>query len=145
VDRLAIDVKALIAAQLAGEVPPAPVEDLLGLRFVSWGDGEAVFELDAEPRHANPTGIVQGGVVCALADAAMATAFASTLEEGETFTTLELKMNYVKPVREGRIAATGHVVHRGRTTGVLECTVLDADERLVAKATSTLLILRRTT
>jgi uncharacterized protein (TIGR00369 family) len=144
VDRLSIDVRATIAAQLKGDAPPAPIESLLGLRFVSWGDAEAVFDLEAEPRHANPTGIVQGGVLCALADVAMATAFASTLQEGETFTTLELKMNYIKPVQTGRIVATGNVVHRGRTTGVLDCTIVDAEERLVAKATSTLLILRRT-
>jgi uncharacterized protein (TIGR00369 family) len=143
VNRLSIDVRATIEAQLKGEAPPAPIESLLGLRFVSWGDSESVFDMEAEPRHANPTGIVQGGVICALADVAMATAFASTLKEGETFTTLELKINYLRPVSTGRIVATGRVVHRGRTTGMLECVVEDAQGRVISRATSTCLVLHR--
>jgi uncharacterized protein (TIGR00369 family) len=141
-DRMSIDVRAVIAAQLKGEAPPAPAEELLGLRFASWGDRESVWELDAEPRHYNPTGIVQGGVLCALADVSMATAFASTLEPDETFTTLELKINYLRPVRNGRLVATGRVVQRGRSVGLLESSIVDGEGRLVARSSSTVMILR---
>ena len=83
-------------AMMRGDVPPPPVAELLGIRLVSFGDGEVVFEMDAMPEHANPMGTIQGGVICALADAAMGMAYASRLEEGESFTTLELKANYLR-------------------------------------------------
>jgi uncharacterized protein (TIGR00369 family) len=72
----------------------------------------------------------------------MGMAYASTLEEDETFTTLELKINFLKPVREGRLMATGRVVKGGRTVGLVECDVLDDKERLVARASSTCMTLR---
>ncbi len=100
-ERADIDVKAYVAAQLRGEVPNAPGEELIGMRFVAWGDRESTWELDAGPRHHNPTGVVQGGILCSIADVAMATAFASTLEPGETFTTLELKIELPPPGRRG--------------------------------------------
>jgi uncharacterized protein (TIGR00369 family) len=71
--------------------------------------GRAVMALEAGERHANPMGTLHGGVLCDLADAAMGMAYAATLDEGETFTTLELKINFLKPVRTGRLTAVGHV------------------------------------
>jgi len=131
-------------AMLRGEVPPPPVGELLGLRLVSFDDGEAVFELDVRPEHANPMGTLQGGVICALADAAMGMAYASRLEEGETFTTLELKANYLRQVRDGTLTATGRLIHAGRTVGLTECEVVDEQGRRVAHATSTCMTLRET-
>jgi uncharacterized protein (TIGR00369 family) len=125
-----------------GEVPPPPVAELLGIRVVAVGDDEAVFELDVRPEHANPMGTVQGGVICALADAAMGLAYAWRLEEGESFTTLELKTNYVRAVTEGRLVATGRVLHAGRTVGLTSCDVVDGEGRKVAYATSTCMTLR---
>jgi uncharacterized protein (TIGR00369 family) len=125
-----------------GEVPPPPVSRLLGLRLVSFGEGEAVFEMEVAPEHANPMGTLQGGVICALADAAMGMAYASRLEEGETFTTLELKTNYLRQVVDGSLTATGRVVHAGRTIGLTTCDVVDEQGRLVAHATSTCMTLR---
>lgn len=142
-ERADVDVKAFIAAQLRGEAPPAPGEELLGLRFVAWGDGESTWELDAGPRHYNPTGVVQGGILCSLADVAMATAFASTLAPGETFTTLELKANYLRPVVEDTISCTGRVLHRGRRTGLLEAVIVDSQGREVARVSSTVMLLRQ--
>lgn len=142
-ERADIDVKAFIAAQLQGEAPPAPGEELLGLRFVAWGDRESTWEMDAGPRHHNPTGVVQGGILCSIADVAMATAFASTLEPGETFTTLELKTNYLRPVVEDTIRATGRVVHRGKRTGLLEAVIVDSRDREIARASSTVMLLRQ--
>lgn len=134
--------KAFIAAQLRGEAPLAPGEELLGMRFVAWGDRESTWEMDAGPRHYNPTGVVQGGILCTIADVAMATAFASTLEPGETFTTLELKTNFLRPVVEDTIRVTGRVLHRGRRTGMLEAVVVDSRDREIARASSTVMILR---
>ena len=131
-----------IEAILRGEAPPPPVSELLGLRLVSIGDGDCVFEMEARPEHANPMGTVQGGVICALADAAMGLAYASLLGEGESFTTLELKTNYLRSVIDGKLVATGRVVHAGRTIGLATCDVVDGDGRKIAHATSTCMTLR---
>jgi uncharacterized protein (TIGR00369 family) len=118
------------------------VGELIGFRPVSFGNGEAVMELDAAPRHANPMGTLHGGILCDIADAAMGAAYASSLELGESFTTLELKINFLRPVWNARLRAAARVVQRGRTVGLVECEVRDEQERLVAKATSTCLTLR---
>jgi uncharacterized protein (TIGR00369 family) len=131
-----------IEAILRGEAPPPPVAELLGIRLVSVDDGECVFEMEAVPEHANPMGTVQGGVICALADAAMGLAYASLLDDGESFTTLELKTNYLRQVTDGKLVATGRVVHAGRTIGLTTCDVVDAEGRKVAHATSTCMTLR---
>jgi uncharacterized protein (TIGR00369 family) len=125
-----------------GERPPPPVSRLLGLRLKTYAEGECVFEMKVAPEHANPMGTLQGGVICALADAAMGMAYATTLGEGETFTTLELKTNYLRQVVDGELTATGRVLHRGRTIGLTTCDVVDEQGRLVAHATSTCMTLR---
>ena len=127
---------------LRGEIPPPPVAQHHGVRLVSFDEGTAVFEMDVKPEHANPMGTLQGGVICALADAAMGMAYASRLEEGETFTTLELKTNYLRAVTEGTLTATGRVIHAGRTVGLTDCEVVDEQGRRVAHATSTCMTLR---
>jgi uncharacterized protein (TIGR00369 family) len=137
-----VNLREHLDAMLRGDVPPPPVAELLGLRLVSVGDGEVVFELDVRPEHANPMGTIQGGVICALADAAMGLAYASRLEDGESFTTLELKTNYLRQVRDGTLVATGQVVHAGRTIGLTSCDVVDGEGRKVAHATSTCMTLR---
>jgi len=125
-----------------GELPPPPVATLIGFRLASVQPGVAVLELEAGPQHANPMGTLHGGIFCDLADAAMGMAWASTLDEGETFTTLELKINYLKPVWSGMLVATGRVVGTGRTIGLTECDVVDSKNRLVARASSTVMTLR---
>jgi uncharacterized protein (TIGR00369 family) len=121
---------------------PPPVAELIGLELLSAADGRSEFALEADRRHWNPMGTVHGGILCDLADAAMGVAFASTLEEGETFTTLELRISFLRPVWEGRLTATGRVVSRGRTVGLAECDVVDAAGRLLARASSTCMVLR---
>jgi uncharacterized protein (TIGR00369 family) len=126
-----------------GEATAPPIADLVGFRPVSVEAGRAVFEMDADPaRHANPMGTVHGGVLCTLADTAMGMAYAASLSDGETFTTLELKINFLRPVWQGRLTATGRVVQGGRNVGLTECDVTDAQGRLVARASSTCMILR---
>src|SRR2546425_12365746 len=102
----------LIHMMQRGEIAPPPVAALIGFTLASVEPGGAVVEFEATPRHANPMGTLHGGVLCDIADAAMGMAWASTLDEGETFTTLELKINFLKPVWTGKLTATGRVVQR---------------------------------
>lgn len=132
----------MMQAMIAGDVPPPPVGRLLGMRLVEAEPGRAVFELDAGERHWNPMGTVHGGVLCDVADGAMGVAWASLLEEGETFTTLELKINFLRPFWEGRLRAVGTVTKHGRHVGLTECEVTDDDGRLIAKASATCMTLR---
>jgi uncharacterized protein (TIGR00369 family) len=118
------------------------VAALIGFEVEQVEGGESTLWLDVEERHSNPMGAVHGGIICDLADAAMGTAYFSTLDEGESFTTLELKINFLRPFWTGRLVARGRVVHRGRTVGMSECDVEDADGRLIARATSTCMTLR---
>ena len=99
--------------------------------------------MEAGERHHNPMGTLHGGVYCDLADAAMGYAYAATLGDGETFTTVELKINFFRPVRRGRLTAEAKVVKAGSTLGYVECEVKDQDGRLVAKAASTCIKLKR--
>ena len=120
-----------------------PVATHLGMCLVELEEGRARFELDVDPeKHANPMGTVQGGVLVALADGAMGVAYATALQDGETFTTLEIKMNYLKPVWSGTLSAVGTVVKAGRTIGLTECSITDESGSLVAFATSTCMTLR---
>jgi uncharacterized protein (TIGR00369 family) len=82
-------------------------------------------------------GTLHGGVLCAIADTAMGVAFYTVLEEGESLTTLELKINFLKPVWSGKLTASARVVKRGKTTGLVECDVLDEKNQLIARASST--------
>jgi uncharacterized protein (TIGR00369 family) len=127
---------------IAGELPPAPMASLIGLRLVAIEPGRARFELHADHRHHNPMGTLHGGILCDIADSAMGMAYASTLGEGESFTTLELKINFLRPVRSARLVAEGTIVQRGRSAGMAECVVTDEDGRLIAKAVSTCMTLR---
>jgi uncharacterized protein (TIGR00369 family) len=127
---------------VAGERRQSPIFEVIGARLVAVEPGRARVELDADERLANPMGTLHGGVMCDIADAAMGVAYASTLADGESFTTLELKINFLRPVWKARLVAEGMVVQRGRTVGLAECTITDQDGRLIAKATSTCLTLR---
>jgi uncharacterized protein (TIGR00369 family) len=131
-----------ILATQRGEVPPPPIATLIGFHIVAVEPGQAVMTMEAGPQHANPMGTLHGGILCDLADATMGMAYASSLDEGETFTTLELKINFLKPVWTGRLTATGRLVKGGQTVGLVECDVVDAKDRLVARASSTCMTLR---
>ena len=132
----------IAAKMIAGEIPPPPIGDTIGMRIVAIGTDSAVFEMEAMPRHANPMGTMHGGVLCDIADGAMGMAWASELAEGESFTTLELKINFLKPVWKARLRAEARVIKRGRTVGLAECDIRDDKGDLVAYATSTLMTLR---
>ena len=129
-------------AMIRGEIPQPPVARLVGFELISVERGKAIMSFEAGEQHANPMGSLHGGVICDIADAAMGMAFASTLETGESLTTLELKINFTKPIWDAELQAVGRVVQRGRTIGLVECDVLDAEGTLVARATSTCMVLR---
>lgn len=123
-------------------LPQAPVGDLIGFCVGEVGQGRAVVTLKAGPQHANPMGSLHGGVLCDISDAAMGYAFASTLGAGESFTTVELKINFLRPVWNAELKAEARVVQRGKTIGYVECEMTDEKGRLIAKAASTCLVLR---
>ncbi|MGH7369490.1 MAG: PaaI family thioesterase [Candidatus Methylomirabilaceae bacterium] len=125
-----------------GEAPQPPIAALLALRLTAVEPGRAVVEFEATGSHANPLGTLHGGVLCDLADLAMGCAYAASLGEGETFTTLELKINFLRPIWNATLQAEARVVKGGRTVGLVECDVTDSHERLVARASSTCMTLR---
>lgn len=129
----------LIAKALAGKVP---IAELIGFQLEEIGDGRAVLSLPAGPQHANPMGTLHGGVLCDVADAAMGLAFVTTLATDESFTTVSLDINYFRPVWEAALRFEGRVVHRGKSSGYVECDVTDQDGRKIAKAHSTCFVLR---
>jgi uncharacterized protein (TIGR00369 family) len=129
-----------IYARLLAKPPAYP--ELTGLQPVAVERGRAVFIMDVGPHHANPMGTVHGGALATLADSAMGIAYASTLADDEAFTTLELKINFLKPVWSGRLTAEGRVTKGGKSVGLVTCDVTDAGGSLVAFATSTCMTLR---
>jgi uncharacterized protein (TIGR00369 family) len=127
---------------LGGALPPPPVGRLLGFSLKFIEPGHAVFEMPVDERHHNPMGTLHGGIYCDLADAAMGFAYAATLAEGESFTTIELKINFLRAVRRSTLTAEARVVKAGSTLGYVECDVRDGEGRLVARAASTCMKLR---
>jgi uncharacterized protein (TIGR00369 family) len=119
-----------------------PVGRLIGFETKEAADGRSVVTLAAGSQHANPMGTLHGGILCDIADAAMGVAFASTLAPEESFTTIELKINFFRPVWEAALKAEGKVIRRGSSLGYVECEITDENARLVAKAASTCLVLR---
>ena len=127
---------------ISGELPPPPIAQLIGFRPIAFDNGEVVLEFDAAEKHTNPMGTLHGGVLCDVADLAMGMAFAATLEDDESFTTLELKINCLRPVFKEKLLAYGRVVKRGKSVGMVECDVKNASGALVAKVSSTCMVLR---
>lgn len=119
-----------------------PAAETLGMKIVSVRRGRVVMEMLVDERHWNPMGTVHGGIFAELADAAMGSAFACTLDPGETSALFEIKMNFLRPVWKTRLTAVARVVKRGESLGLVECDVRDSRRRLVAKGLATCMILR---
>jgi uncharacterized protein (TIGR00369 family) len=117
------------------------VARLIGFQVVKAAAGQGVVTLAAGPQHANPMGTLHGGILCDIADAAMGMAFASTLADHESFTTIELKMNFFRPVWTAQLTADAKVIRRGSKIGYIECDITDESGRLVAKSASTCMVL----
>src|SRR5260370_30198003 len=123
-------------------LPPPPVRRLIGFVLKAIEPGHAIFEMEADERHHNPMGTLHGGICCDLADAAMGYAYAATLAEGETFTTIELKINFLRAVRKATLTAEARGVKAGSTVGDVEREGKDQTGKMVAKAASTCIKLR---
>lgn len=117
----------------------APIGQLLGFRLTAIEADRATVTLEAGPHHANPMGTLHGGVLCDIADAAMGMAYASRLSPAQSFTTVELKINFLRPLWSGRLQAEATVLRRGRTMGLVECRIVDEGGTLAAFATCTCL------
>jgi uncharacterized protein (TIGR00369 family) len=118
----------------SGEIPPPPIAVLLGFELVEIEEGRAVFAVTPEEFHYNPIGVVHGGLAATLLDSAMGCAVHSTLPAGTGYTTLEVKVNFARPItREtGRVRCEGTLIHGGRS-------VATADGRVIAEDTGKLL------
>lgn len=140
---LSYDGLGFLKALIAGELPSPPITETLGFSLVEAEPGRAVFRGTPAFRHYNPIGTVHAGFAATLLDSAVACAVQTTLAKGETYTTLELKLNLVRPLTAdtGPVDAEGRVIHRGRTTATAEGHLKDQSGRLHAHATTTCLII----
>ena len=131
-----------LQAIIDGTLPQPPIAELIGFHLAEAENGRAVFEGLPEFRHYNPIGSVHGGIAATLLDSALGCAIFSTLHKGDTWTTLELKLNFVRPMTKdtGPVRAEGRVIHRGRTVATSEGDLKDAAGKLYAHATTTCMI-----
>ncbi len=104
--------------------------------------GRAVVELDSGERHHNTFGTIHGGVFCSVADTAMGIAHGSLVAEGESSTTIDLQIHFLRPMTSGLLRAEARVVKHGRTVTLVECEVREAGGKLVAKASSNCMTIR---
>jgi uncharacterized protein (TIGR00369 family) len=128
---------------MVGEGPRAGWRETLGARIAEVDPGRVVVELDVHAGHRHEGGVVQGGVITQIADAAMGMSLMTLQEDGQANITVELKINFIRAVAEGRLRATGRVVEMRKTLLFGEADVLDDQERLVARASSTCLAIER--
>ncbi len=133
----------LLRAVRDGLTPPPPVWMLIGLRLAEIEEGRAVFEIKFAEYHYSRFAKVQGGIECAVFDAATGYAVHSTLPPGGSYTTLELKVNYLRPItiETGLMRCTGGIIHRGNRIAVAEATMQDTSGRAYGHAVSTCLIM----
>ncbi len=126
-----------------GAERPPPIAKTLGMTLTRYGKGRAAMEMTVGRKFHNPMGTLHGGIMTDLADATVGIATISTLAEDESFTTLELKMNFIRPVKSGKIRAEGRVVHRGRTVALVEAVVKNDEGKPIARCVATQMILRK--
>ena len=131
-----------LQAIIDGSIPPPPIAKLMGFTIDSVEVGRAVFTVEPHESHYNPIGTVHGGLVCTLLDSVAGCATQTTLPKGMAYTSLEIKVNYLRPVlaTSGTLTAVGIVTKPGRRAAFVDATVTDASGKLVATATSTLLV-----
>jgi uncharacterized protein (TIGR00369 family) len=136
--------REFLEAIARGELPVPPVMRLLNVGFGELDEGRIVFTLEPAEYHYNPIGSVHGGVITTLCDSAMGCAIQSTLPAGAGYTTLEVKVNFVRPVTvaTGSVRCEGRVIHVGGRVATAESTLTDAQGKLYAHATTTCMIFR---
>jgi uncharacterized protein (TIGR00369 family) len=131
-----------LRGMIAGRHPHPPICKVIGFHFIAAEPGRIVLEALPELRHYNPIGTVHGGFHATLLDTASGAAIFTLLAKGESWTTLELKLNFVRPITQntGPMRAEGRVIHRGRTVATSEGDLKDASGQLYAHATTTCMI-----
>jgi uncharacterized protein (TIGR00369 family) len=134
---------AFLQAIATGELPPPPIFALMGGGISEVAEGRVVFTLDPAEYHYNPIGSVHGGVISTLCDSAMACAIQTRLPSGTLYTTLELKVNFLRPlsVTTGQVACIGTVLHVGSRVATAECKLIDEAGKLYAHGTTTCMVL----
>jgi uncharacterized protein (TIGR00369 family) len=130
---------------VSGELPPPPIATLMGFTVIEIEEGRAVFAVEPAEYHYNPIGIVHGGLAATLLDSAMGCAIHSTLPAGVGYTTLEIKVNFIRAMTatSGVMRCEAMIVHVGGRTATAEGKVIDANGKLFAHATTTCLIMRQ--
>ncbi|MPT51202.1 MULTISPECIES: PaaI family thioesterase [Delftia] len=122
---------------------PTAISQMLGFRIVAVGEAMAVVEFDADAqRHGNQQGTVHGGMLCELADAAIGTAHSTLMEPGQSFTSIDLKAAFLRPVWRSRLCARAWAEHRGRTISHYRCEIERDDGKTVASIASAVMTLR---
>jgi uncharacterized protein (TIGR00369 family) len=129
---------------LAGELPPSGMGQLMNFRLAEVGEGRAVFTVTPDERHYNGLGIAHGGLAATLLDSALGCAINTTMPPGKIFTTLEMKINYVRPMRRetGEVRCEATVIHVGQTVATAEGRVVDGGGKLYAHGTATCMLFR---
>jgi uncharacterized protein (TIGR00369 family) len=117
-----------------------PLGELLGFEYHETPEGYEI-EFQPRPEHLNPRGALHGGVLCDLTDSAMGLTWMKRVGEDQSFATVELKINFLKPVWDSRLRAIPRILKGGRTVALLACEVFDPEGSLVAYATSTVMML----
>lgn len=132
-----------LSAMARGDLPAPPLARLLDFRVIEVGEGTAVFEATPAEFHYNPIGTVHGGLAATLFDSALGCAIHSTLPAGTAYTTLELKVNFLRPMtaKTGPVRCEATAIHVGRRVATAEARLVDADGRLYGHATTTCMIL----
>jgi uncharacterized protein (TIGR00369 family) len=124
-----------------GRAEPPPIAKTLGIDLIEVGEGKAVATMNVGSKFYNPMGTVHGGIITDLADLSMGVAIGSLLKEGESFTTLELKINFLRPVFETKLRAEATVLHKGRTVALVETVLKNSEGKEVARGIATQMIL----
>lgn len=134
---------AFLRAIAERRIPPPPIAKLMDFDIVEVGEGRVVFSVVPQEFHYNPIGMIHGGLAATLLDSAMGCAVHSMLPEGRAYTTLELKVNYLRAmsVGTGRVQAIGKIIHLGGKVAIAEGSLVDGAGKLYAHATTTCLLM----
>ncbi|MBT3225565.1 MAG: PaaI family thioesterase [Deltaproteobacteria bacterium] len=119
-----------------------PFWKLLGMEVVDVKKGWAIVKLPYSDKLAQPDGVAHGGAIFSPADAAVAVALLGLIDKSETLLTIEMKINYIKAIREGDIIAEAKIVHRGSKTAIGDVEVRNSQGNLIAKCLATYMIIK---
>lgn len=133
-----------LKAMERGELPPPPIVEALDLGKINVEEGQVTFEFVPAEFHYNPIGSVHGGVISTILDSAMGCTLHSLVPQGTAYTTLELKVNFLRAItiKTGALLCAGKVIHLGSKTALLEAQIVDKDGKVYAHGVSTCLLMK---